>query len=222
MVDYVEAIKKPFSDVKTLVLGSVIAAIPLLGLYVGGYALNSASWELKGKKQLPSLGDDVSGNIMKLVMGLIIGIVYALPAFVLFFIGGGAVLLGAFGAGATQDPSVFINALTSGGPMLLVGAILAVIAGFISPIAVMSYLSKGTLSAAFAFGEVIRKAFTGTYIVTWIFAVVWSLIFSAITSAIIIATSVTIIVPFLLSGFINYILLVSVYSMYAQAFKEIK
>ena len=49
MVDYVEAIKKPFSDLKTLAIGTILSAIPLVNLLASGFALKVAEDTIKGK-----------------------------------------------------------------------------------------------------------------------------------------------------------------------------
>lgn len=52
MVDYIENIKKPFSDVKTLIIGIILSIIPIVNLLVSGYVLKVAEDSIKGKKGL--------------------------------------------------------------------------------------------------------------------------------------------------------------------------
>ncbi len=42
MVDIVGGIKKPFSDIKTLIISTIIGAIPIVNFLLFGYALKTA------------------------------------------------------------------------------------------------------------------------------------------------------------------------------------
>ncbi|HLC36661.1 MAG TPA: hypothetical protein VJK05_03590 [archaeon] len=52
MAEYVEAIKKPFGDIKTLVIGTVIGIIPIVNFLLFGYGLMTMKKVLSGKKEL--------------------------------------------------------------------------------------------------------------------------------------------------------------------------
>ena len=69
MVNYVEAMKKPFSDLKTLGIGAVIGAIPLVNLLISGYAVKTAQDVMSKKNKLRAWNiADLGEYITKVIM----------------------------------------------------------------------------------------------------------------------------------------------------------
>lgn len=222
MVDYLENIKKPFSDIKTLIIGTILALIPIVNLLVSGYALKVAEDTIKGKNALREFAvNDIVDYIIKVILSVVIGIVYMIIPLVLIGIGiGGAFLSALSNPAALSDPSAlmttFAGALGAGGIFIAIGGLLGVIAALILPMAMVKWLKAGSLGAAFNIGDVVKSALTSKYIITLIVALIYSLVAGAVAAALAGLLAITVILPFIILGLANFITSVSVMSMYAQ------
>ena len=93
MVSYEEALKKPFSDIKTLVIGIVLSIIPIVNsTIVTGFAIESSGLsKTKSSKKMPEWKN--WGHLF--VQGLsavVIQIIYLLPAILVLLVGFGLAL----------------------------------------------------------------------------------------------------------------------------------
>ena len=111
----------------------------------------------------------------------VISLIYMIPALIVFFLTiGAAVLKGMFMGG---NPMSSLAAISTIGIGLVVFAILAIIAAYIIPSALMNYISKNKFAAGFALSEITKKAFRGEYFAAWLigglynFAIVFVLSF---------------------------------------------
>jgi hypothetical protein len=87
MVNYTEAMKKPFSDLKTLGIGSIIGAIPIVNMLISGYGAKTAEDVMGKKNKLRAWAvGDVMDYIIKLIMMIIIQIVYMIVFLQNFFV----------------------------------------------------------------------------------------------------------------------------------------
>lgn len=183
MVDFVEAIKKPFSDLKTLGIGSIIGAIPLVNLLVTGYGAKTAE-DVMGKKNKLRAWKvaDLGEYIIKLIMMIIIQIAYMIIPGIIIAIGFGSALMAALPTIMANpgDLNAIANSilpsLMVGGPIILVGGILLLIAAFLLPMAIMKWLKKGKIGAAFGLGSILKNALTLDYIVALIVIFVYAMI----------------------------------------------
>ena len=220
MVDFAAAIKRPFEDIKTLIIGWIIGIIPIVNLYITGYALNNAKKSLANDDKLAPIEEDIGGNIVKLIVAFIVSIIYMIPALILLFLGLGAAFTTMLTGG---DISSIMATVLSGGIFLILAALFGLLAAFFIPMAILKYLADGNFGAAFAFGDIFKKAFTGTYIIAWIVALVWTWIVGAVLGAI--GAALMTFSPFLVmitNGLTLYIVAVSAYTMYAMAYRELK
>ncbi|MEA2004340.1 MAG: DUF4013 domain-containing protein [archaeon] len=172
MVDYEIAIKRPFKDLKKFVIGSFLTLIPIVNLIVTGFFAVAAKNTMNKKNDLPNWENLVELFIKGLSVA-IIGFVYSLLGIALLFVGIGSVVIGAImnGSAATS----MYAAMAGGGLLVLTGLFFLLLAGLIVPIAVMRYVDKGNLGAAFAIGDVVRKIFTAQYLMAWLIIMVYSL-----------------------------------------------
>jgi hypothetical protein len=222
MVDYLGNIKKPFSDIKTLIIGMILSLIPIVNLLVSGYALKVAEDTIKGKKALREFAiNDIVEYIVKVVLSIVVGIVYMIIPLVLIGVGIGGALLGvASDITALSDPAMavetFAGALGSGGIFLVIGGLLGLIAGIMLPMALMKWLKTGTLGAAFNVGDVIGSVLTADYIITLIVAFLYSIVVSAVAAAIAGLLAITVVLPLLVFALAGFVTNVTVMSMYAE------
>ena len=179
MADYGVAIKRPFQDVKKLIIGSFLNIIPIVNLIATGYVLQAAKNTMNKKNELPEWEDWVNLFITG-ISAAAIGLIYALPGLIALFIGIGSLIFGIFmGSVSATDAASIIAA---GGIPIVIALILMLAAAFIAPMAIMRFVDKGEFSAAFAFGEVTQKAFTGSYAGAWLIMLVYGIVVMAVLS----------------------------------------
>lgn len=229
MVDFVKAIQKPFSDNKNMLIGMVIGAVPVLNLLVSGYALKNAEDTIKGKKGLTLWAvKDVVEYIVKLIISAVISIVYLIIPMILIGIGFGSAMLSVISNGlVSNDPNamaqVFLNALAVGGPLIILGVILGVIAALLTPMANMKWLKSGKVMAAFNIADVVKNALTADYIVTLIVVILYGMILMIVAGIIAgllgLIPIIGIILTMLVMGLATVALSVSSMSMFAQTVK---
>lgn len=242
MVDYGEAIKRPFSDVKKLLIGIAIQLIPIVNFMVIGYQLKCARYAMNKKYELPEWTEwkDLFINGLKV---WIICIVYLLPGVIIgYMVLSGFIqqqdmfeapgyteveevvqarlsllitkimilylwigLLVPFAAGlffgvtwliyllslfaiVTIPVSLFIimgtGFLGSIFIELIVALLLGLLASYLLPSALMSFMANESLGAAFRFGDILKKALRKWYLITWILMGLYTLIIGLILSII--------------------------------------
>ena len=225
MVNYQEAIKRPFSDINKLLIGWLLSIIPIINLFATGYILESAKLTLQKKKNLPewtNWGD----LFIKGVMVLVISIIWAIPIIIIAFALMGTAIFAMMKSGVTKamaPEQIIMNMIGTGAvPSLVTGVfilvILAVLLMYLLPLAFVHYIKQGDFSAAFDFKTIFNKAFTGKYFVAWIVAILICLVLSIIAG--IIGR-----VPYLIyitnpgASFIGYVITLT---LVAQAYQEIK
>jgi len=238
MVNYKEALKKPFTDLTKLVIGIVLSIFPVINWFSMGFVLESSGMgRTKPSKKMPEW-KNWADLFFKGFASIIIGIVYTIPAIVVFLIGAGFTVMSLMNVYlGTIIPKELISSVVSGetspqvvvqlisenwilalptiitlAPVFLLGAILLLLAFYLTPVAVLNYLGNKSFGKAFDLGLVFKKAFTGRYLTVWIVA---SIIMA-------IAKWILLWIPLVGSALAFFIVGVIVYSLYGQAFREIK
>lgn len=237
MVDYTEALKRPFSDLNKLIIGVILGSIPIVNLTVTGYTLVSTGFtkEKVEKGRLPEW-KNYRDLFMKGLVSAIIGLILFLPNSIVAF--------GAFGTIATspvlnqmlggvspetwnrlftgqitdidiqdwfaENWTQFIPLLVSASPFIILGIVLALIASYIMPVIILGWLKEDRVSAGFRW-EVVTKAFTFDYLVNWIIVGIFGLIVSALLGWI----------PFLGSGITMYVTGVFSYTIFAEVYERV-
>jgi len=228
MVDFVSALKKPFSDPVKLIIGIIIGFIPIVSLLMLGYGLRTAKNTIKGDKSLPEWFADFGDLIIKTFMGIIISIIYLLIPIIVFvaaiFVGGGSVLLSLLLSGmqgqlfqSPQAMSTLLSGLIAAGGFILVAILLLLIAAFILPAALILFVKEDSLGAAFNIGRVFANVFTADYIVSWILAIIIGIIFLIIAMAFSVIPLIGVFIGVGLASFFNTVFS---YSVFAEAVKK--
>ncbi|MFA5125469.1 MAG: DUF4013 domain-containing protein [archaeon] len=231
MVDFGEAIKKPFSDLKTLGIGAVLSIIPIANLLVTGYVVKTAEDVMKKKNKLREWKvDDIVEYLKKWLISAIIGIVYLIVPAILVLIGVGNSIIAvatSYIANPTDMTAVInslMGSLAVSGPILLVGAILGIIAVFLLPMAVMKWLQAGKINAAFNVIEVAKNALTADYVIALIFNVIYGAVLFVIAMLVggilLLIPVIGIILSLLLNGAISFAVAITGYTLIAQTVKK--
>ncbi len=211
MVEYFKSIKLPFSDFNKLAIGAVLYMIPLVNLITGmfatGYILETGKNAMKKKFTMP--GWHHWGKLfVNGLLAAIIALIYLIPAMILMFIGLGSRII-------TGAESGIITSI------VVVGIIIGAFTFYILPNSLMQFVYHEHFSAAFELKEIFKKSFTGKYLGAWIIAVLYTLIFTIIGSAISSILEFTIILPFIISGFVQFAVGITMLTIIAQAYAEI-
>ena len=86
MVDYTGALKKAFSNIPNLVIGTIITAIPIVSILLLGYAVRVIEGVSKGAKETPKWSEDIGGLIVKSILVFLIVLIYMIPTLIVFAI----------------------------------------------------------------------------------------------------------------------------------------
>jgi hypothetical protein len=184
-MEFADAVKRPFLDLKALAIGMGIStlsslgivgavalglfSIPLaviLGVFVFllpefmllGYMLETAKATAK-KNYKPLKWEDYFGLLKKGFFGFIISLVYGLVLLIAAVFLLGPSLLSLIMPGAELGVTELINL----GVGVLVLLVMAVIVGYFVPAAYMSYITNGKFEAGFYFKTIGKKALTAKY-----------------------------------------------------------
>ena len=235
-VDYVKALKRPFSDTRKFLVGTILGMIPLVNLTVIGYTLNSTGlakdngnrdglpeWTNFGELFMKGLGTVAIGIIMLLPAGLILlgtfGSVITSPALSMIFGGVPMDTWNNYAAGQMTDIQMedwfaqnwteFIPVFTKAVPLLLLGGLLAALAFYILPAAILGWVKEDRFSAAFSW-ETIKKTMTLDYLVNWLIVGYLGGVLTSLLGW----------VPFLSTGITMYVSGVFSYTVFAELYER--
>ena len=209
--------------------------MPIVQWIAFGFILEcSGVGKTKESKEMPEWDNwgRLFGN--GLLASIITGI-YFIPAIIVIVIGAGTMIIGMlsvlFGGVPPQvlqglmanDPAAetaFADFARSNWPalmpwiitflpFLIVGLILALIAAYIVPIAVLNFFKSEKFSDGFALGAISKKAFTGKYFAVWIVVMVVMLVASIVLGWI----------PFLGRAIVYFTAGVFSYTVFGQVYK---
>jgi len=180
MVDFETAFKRPFTDIKKLVIGIVLQVIPIVNLLALGYQLNCARTAMGKDFKLPEW-EDWGKLFVKGLLAVVITVIYILPALIVLIASVGMAFFAALGA---QGGDIIAIAMGSIGIGALLGFLLMLLAAYVLPAAILSYVKDDKIGSAFKFKAVSKKAFKVDYLVVWIVMTIYEIILVAILSVI--------------------------------------
>ncbi|HII15837.1 MAG TPA: DUF4013 domain-containing protein [Nanoarchaeota archaeon] len=211
-MDYETAFKKPFTDIKKLLIGIALSILPIVNWLTIGYMLDTANRSMKRNSELPEWAD--WGNLfVRGLLATVIELLYFLPAIIV-----AAVLLWplvstlgpAMMQGRAPDMSQMFMTMGSLGYGVVIAGILGIITMYIAPSAMMHFASTGTFGSAFEFGSVLKKAFSGTYFVAWVVFVIYSMLLAGVLSFI----------PYVGGAAATFIAGITGFSLFGEVFAE--
>jgi hypothetical protein len=156
---------------KKIVIPALCSLIPVIGQFiVAGWGLKATKNVIDGNVEdaLPNL--DFGADLGRGFMAWLIGAIYSLPAAIIVGISGA---LFGFSEGVFEE-GVRIILMIVGGCFGLVGAVLAILIGFMSMAAVANYVAKGQFGAAFKLKEIfgLVKKSIGSWILVMLGAII--------------------------------------------------
>lgn len=180
---YVDAIKRPFQDLKKLIIGIIITIIPIVNFISTGYILECIKLTLKKSNKMPEWKD--WGRLFIKGLGVVvISIIYSIPVFIVLILTLGTAFLTGLFTYKVNHMVAMITAITTAGLGLILTIIVFIIMFLLSSVAVIRYAEKGRFGAAFELSDIAKKAFTGHYFAAWLIAIVYAFIVIAILSLI--------------------------------------
>lgn len=200
MVDFGTAFKKPFTDVKKLLIGCLLNIIPIINLFSTGYLLKVANNTMAKKKDMPEWTD--WGDLFsKGILVSLIGLLYAIPVIIVAFVVFGVHFMSIMMTGelGTLGFGVFLLFF------------LFLLTTLVVPSAVLSFAADGKFGSAFQLAAVMRKAFTKEFLVAWLLSLLYMLLFGFLLGFI----------PFVGSGISGFIVGVTSFTMFAENYKKL-
>lgn len=192
MASFGQVLKLPYQDWRTWGIGSLLLLIGslltvyvhsllgvavslLLGFFVRGFALDVARSAMRKKFILPEWAD-LGRLFLEGLISSVIAVIWAVPSLLV-----GALVLGstilALASGGLTGLGESTGAL-GGGVLLFV--LVAIVNAYIIPAAIMSYAAEERFGAGFAFGDILRKAFSGAYVIAWLLLIVTGLLYGIV------------------------------------------
>jgi uncharacterized membrane protein len=151
------------------------------------------------------------------VKGVVVGLIYLIPAFIVAVVVGGTAFLTGIATGGS-----FLSVLASAGLGFTLAVILFVVAGYVLPVALLMFVRHENMSDAFHFKNVFKKAFTGTYFVPWFVSMVYALAVVLVSGMLQLATLLTVVLPFVISALTSFMVAVTMMTLLGQAVAETK
>lgn len=220
MVDYGAAIRRPFLDFKKMSIGALMYMVPLVNIvtqfFGSGYILKNAKPAMKGKYGLEAW-KDWAEYFVKGIVALVISLIYLIP---LAIVSTGVVAV----VGLDIIPQLMQGTAPNVGTMgvsVLIGLIVALLTFYVTPVGVLQFIDKDKFGAAFKLGEVFKKAFTGKYLAAWIVAVIYALVVSFVGSFVSGLLAITLVLPWVVLGYVNFIIFMTAVTMLAEAYGEV-
>ena len=208
-MDFETNFKKPFTDVKKLLIGILLSIVPVVNFLAVGYMLETARKSMKKDTSLPEW-EGWSDLFVKGLLSIVIEAIYFIPAAIVGLIFMWPVMIKAMPMMmAGQIPNIGEMIAGMGSMMMGLGlaALLALFAAYIAPSAIFHFLN-GTFADAFKFGDVLKKAFSGTYGMAWTLFILYSMVLVSVLGFI----------PYVGSGAATFIAGITGFSLMGEAF----
>jgi len=182
MVNYLEAIKRPFTDFKKFIIGILLGIIPIINFFVYGYEIECARTAIKKNFKLPEWK-----NFKKLFvngfLSFVISFVYLIIPFVIFALAIGKYLMESQIAAQNQNEIIKII-LSNRSPLLIISIVLLILALYIIPLATIKFAKNYKFKEAFSIKKIFKRAFTLKYFKVWIIMFLYSGLLSFLLSRI--------------------------------------
>ena len=210
---YELSIKRPFTDFKKLGIGLLFNILPILNFFAVGYALRCAQLSMKNNFEMPSWDkkDELFKNgLFSFLISFIYGIPFILFSSILFF-----QALIKFNLSEIRNQEYIIqffkDAIITNLAVFILVSLLFILIIYITPSAIMNFVSKNKFSKAFEFSTVFKKAFTSKYFITILLMFLYSFILYFLFSFI----------PYIGGVISTFLIYVSSYSAYGAIYNKI-
>lgn len=162
MVSYLEAMKRPFANLKKLIIGVILNAIPIVNIFAFGYILKAAKFSMNDDYSMPEWNDWKNLFLIGFIGTLII-LVYMIPFLLIYYV--------------LSNLIVF-----EFGVALLM--LLGVITLYYTPGALLLALKENSYNVVLDIKTISRSIFNKNYFVAWIFSALYIMGVSILLSVI--------------------------------------
>lgn len=175
-MDIIEEIKFPSKDsewIQKVLIGGIVFVIPIVNLIVCGYLLKVMRGAMDNKPSMPKWED--WGNLfINGLIAAIIGLIYMIIPILILGASAGSIIMAAI----SENPEMLFTAIAGAFGGLLIAGLLALIFGFLLPMALSLYVKENSIGAAFRFKEVLSriKSVFGDYLMVYIVVIALSFI----------------------------------------------
>ncbi len=174
-MDIMEEIKFPSKDsewIQKVLIGGIVAIIPIVNLIAGGYFLKVMKGAMDAKPVMPKW-DDWGNLFMNGLIAAIIGLIYMIIPILILLVSAGSIIAAVVSAISGNTEMMFAAMAGAFGGILIAG-LLALIFGFLLPMALSMYVRENSFGAALRFGEVISriKSVFGDYLTVFVILIV--------------------------------------------------
>lgn len=230
-INYKQAIQRPFTDYKKLLIGVALLLIPILNILTGfvvkGFQLECAKDIKKRKFKLPEW-KNFKKHFMVGILSFLISFIYLIPALIILFASAKTFLLEMIQS-TEFNIETFATSLTSAEITgLTIGVVLAILTFYVVPIALLEFLNKYSFKDAFKINTVLKKAFTGKYLrvilIILLYYVIVYIIFSLLMGlfALIPSEIVGKVILAIFSSLISYIIGITAFTLLGEVYPNLK
>jgi len=242
MIDYIRAIKRPFTDIKKLMIGILLSLpIPLVTIVTNtialGYVFNCGRTAKESNYDLPEWKNYGKLWFNAIVAG-IIGFIYMIPVIIIIFIFAKDFAM----AYANDKTTLLLNISTNPAGLINIYGIgilfvwlSSIIIGYFVPIAMLNWIITGKFGSAFDFGDISKKVFTRKYFDVWLTLTIIGIIISFVTvkffpldmlqdpkSILLEANLIKFIIFVIIISTIDFVENVFTYTLYGNVLEELK
>jgi hypothetical protein len=208
-MDFETNFKKPFTDVKKLLIGILLSIVPVVNFLAVGYMLETARKTMKKDSSLPEW-EGWGDLFVKGLLSVVIEAIYFIPAAIVGLIFMWPLMAKAMPmmvAGQIPNMGQMMSNIGSAIFGLGLAGLLALFAAYAAPSAIFHFLN-GSFADAFKFGSVLKKAFSGTYLMAWTLFILYSMVLGSVLGY----------VPYIGGAAATFIAGITGFSLIAEAF----
>ncbi|MBW2993384.1 DUF4013 domain-containing protein [Candidatus Woesearchaeota archaeon] len=213
MVNYTNAIKRPFSDFTKLIVGALLSILPIINFFSLGYIFEASRLSMAGKKKLPAWK-----NWKKLFTRgfffFLISLIWMIP-FMIFISLGVSTTPSYSSIAAGASPYVMSPVF------LTIGIILGILAWFLTPMALMGFIAEDRFLNGFNIAFISKQAFTAKYFINWLLATLIMLGFIAIGNLIMVVLSFIPIINIIIASIAYFAGAIVFYTLISETYSEI-
>lgn len=218
MVNYVEAVKRPFQDFKKLSIGAALYVIPLVNIITGFFGAGYAYRCAENQGELPRW-KNWSELLQKGFFGLLISLCYAGPLVLL-----STVLIYLLGVPSNNLLMAEVPAFPAV-RFTMYSVVLVFLPAFIwwytSSMAIVHYVKHDSFSAGFDLTAVLDMVLTKRYFLAAVSILAYALLLFVLSAVLLSLVAFTIIGPFIVQSFATFILLVTAMTVFGQVYDEL-
>ncbi|MFH1637094.1 MAG: DUF4013 domain-containing protein [Candidatus Woesearchaeota archaeon] len=167
-MDYEYALKKPFTDIRKLLIGCALNTVPIVNVLVSGYIVKVAGKTMVGKEGLP--GWENWGRLFRNgIFASLIALIYAIPLL--------AIMLAFFGTSYfnyLKNGEVIHFGLLGGWSVLVI--VLGIAVAYIIPGALLNFSKTEIWADGFKTKAIFSMIYRKDYFFAWIFSAIYAII----------------------------------------------